>query len=97
MRARIAGAATRDVIYQIGFFKGCDRTFLNTLSSSMISEVFSPGNYIIRKNEYVNSLFVISNGTAERVAADDATVRVASLLFLALTHTLHSHSHRHSY
>lgn len=59
----------RDVLERVELFRGADELFIREAMQLLKSEVFLPGEYIIRQGEYGDCMYFLTSGSV-RVVAD---------------------------
>src|SRR5439155_6551674 len=55
----------REVLNRVPLFQGTDPVFLHTVALALRPVIFSPGEYVIRKGDVGQELYVICRGTVE--------------------------------
>ncbi len=58
----------REVIERVELFRGADELFIREAMQLLKSEVFLPGEYIIRQGEYGDCMYFLTSGTVQVVA-----------------------------
>jgi len=58
----------REVIERVELFRGADELFIREVMQLLKSEVFLPGEYIIRQGEYGDCMYFLTSGTVQVVA-----------------------------
>jgi hypothetical protein len=59
------------LINKVSAFDSCNQHFKDSVSTSLQEETFSPGTFLVKKNEPCTALIVIASGVAEIMGGDD--------------------------
>ncbi|XP_015793517.1 cyclic nucleotide-gated cation channel beta-3-like [Tetranychus urticae] len=63
------------MLRQVDLFQGCERTILRDIVVKLKHVLFLPGDYVCRKGEIGNEMYIVTKGTVQ-VLRDDATESV---------------------
>jgi hypothetical protein len=66
----------RDVLERVELFRGADELFIREAMQLLKSEVFLPGEYIIRQGEYGDCMYFLTSGTVQVVVDDKEVARL---------------------
>ena len=78
LRTEVSLYLNRDIIEKVPLFQGASDAFLREIVNILHPQVFTPGDFIIRKGEIGNEMFFISSGRVE-VVSEDGTEIYATL------------------
>jgi hypothetical protein len=76
LRNEVMGFQCENALYNTLLFKNSEKTFLNHLISTMVSVVFSPGDIIVKENDFGEGMFVVLRGTLHVIANIDSPEEV---------------------
>ncbi len=74
LRTDVSLFLKRDVIERVPLFADAPDQFKRDIAMQMTSEVFTPGDYILRAGEFGRDMFFISRGAVEVVSPDGKSV-----------------------
>jgi len=66
----------RDVLERVELFRGADELFIREAMQLLKSEVFLPGEYIIRQGEYGDCMYFLTSGTVQVVVDGKEVARL---------------------
>jgi glucose-6-phosphate 1-dehydrogenase len=61
---------SRDVLKKVPLFGECDSVFLNSVLLALRPVAYSPGDYIVRKGELSDQMYLVIRGQVEVIAGD---------------------------
>jgi len=74
LRIQVATELHREIIAKVPLFAGASSAFIRDLILNMVSVVFTPGDYVVRKGEIGEEMFFISRGSVDVVSEDESIV-----------------------
>jgi voltage-gated potassium channel len=60
----------REILQKVEFFKNANEIFIREIVKMFTTEVFLPGDFIIRQGEFGDCMYFLSNGNAEVLVGD---------------------------
>jgi voltage-gated potassium channel len=74
LRIQVATELHREIIAKVPMFAGASSAFIRDIILNMVSVVFTPGDYVVRKGEIGEEMFFISRGSVDVVSEDESIV-----------------------
>jgi hypothetical protein len=74
LKIQVATELHRDIIAKVPIFAGASPAFIRDIILHMVSVVFTPGDYVVRKGEIGDEMYFISRGSVDVVSEDESIV-----------------------
>ena len=78
LKTRVALYLNREIIEKVPLFKGATEEFLTEVILNLEPVIFTPGDYVVKKDEMGYNMFFISKGSVD-VVSEDETIVYATL------------------
>jgi hypothetical protein len=76
LRVRLSLILNRDLVAKVPIFSNFTADVLIRLIQRLVSEMYLPGEYIVKAGEYGDSMHFIKSGKVDVIAPDERTVRL---------------------
>jgi len=80
LRVRLSLILNRDLVAKVPIFSNFTADVLIRLIQRLVSEMYLPGEYIVKAGEYGDSMHFIKSGKVDVIAPDERTVRLCSAI-----------------